>query len=85
MTILKEKCTYIAITQQLKKENYSFCRNIYTLQDYGAKPYRKKGYKIKTHNPRKRYYLRKYSARKSYLNPKKHVRKIGHLEHILTN
>jgi UDP-N-acetylglucosamine:LPS N-acetylglucosamine transferase len=85
MTILKEKCTYIAITQQLKKENYGFCRNIYTLQDYGAKPYRKKGYKIKTHNPRKRYYLRKYSARKSYLNPKKHVRKIGHLEHILTN
>ncbi|WMV43464.1 hypothetical protein MTR67_036849, partial [Solanum verrucosum] len=81
MEVLTEKCTNIQIQKQLKQNEMSFCKNVmYTTQSYDKgqnkpkKRYKKyKPYYNKQYN--KKYYLRKSSARKPYLNKDRHVRK----------
>ncbi|WMV29160.1 hypothetical protein MTR67_022545, partial [Solanum verrucosum] len=81
MEVLTEKCTNIQIQKQLKQNEMSFCKNVmYTTQSYDKgqnkpkKRYKKyKPYYNQQYN--KKYYLRKSSARKPYLNKDRHVRK----------
>ena len=79
MKILKTyrfcKCCEIQTQRQLKKCQYRFCKNIFTPQTYGMEENRKeKKYKpYKKYN--KRYFLKRSTRRKPYLDPSKHVRK----------
>lgn len=41
---LKEKCTYIQIQKQLKNQQYRFCKQIYTSQQYDAKTPKRQSY-----------------------------------------
>mgnify|MGYP004721523023 CR=1 FL=1 len=50
------------------------CKSIYTTQNYNKIKKKLKKYKKKNF-PRKTYYLRKFRARKPYLQKEKHVRK----------
>ena len=75
MKILKRKCSEIQTQRQLKKSQYRFCKNIFTPQTYGMEENRKeKKYKpYKKYN--KRYFLKRSTRRKPYLDPSRHVRK----------
>jgi len=63
----------------LKQGKTDFCKNIYTTQSYDqGKPqrkYRKPYQSRQEYKPKKKYYLRKSTARKPYLNKDRHVRK----------
>ena len=73
--ILKRKCSEIQTQRQLKKSQYRFCKNIFTPKTYGMEENRKeKKYKpYKKYN--KRYFLKRSTRRKPYLDPSRHVRK----------
>ena len=75
MKILKRKCSEIQTQRQLKKSQYRLCKNIFTPQTYGMEESRKeKKYKpYKKYN--KRYFLKRSTRRKPYLDPRRHVRK----------
>ena len=75
MKILKRKCSEIQTQRQLKKSQYRFCKTIFTPQTYGMEENRKeKKYKpYKKYN--KRYFLKRSTRRKPYLDPSRHVRK----------
>ena len=78
MEILTEKCTNIQIQKQLKQNEMSFCKNvIYTTQSYDKEKPKKKFKKRPYYQPynNRRYYLRRSSAKKPYLNKDRHVRK----------
>ena len=69
---LVEKCTEMQIVKQLKGE-YSFCRNIYTPQRYDKN---EKKIKPQVRRPfKRRFYLKRSTSRKPYLNKDHHVRK----------
>ena len=62
--------------QKWLKGKYSFCNQIYTLQQYSNdRRTRKSNKKSKKKYFRKKYYLRKSLARKPYLNKDRYVRK----------
>ena len=65
----------IAIQKQLKGEQ-SFCRNIFTVQNYEKEQRQKPKYNKRYRN-NKRYYLRRSNARKPHLLKDKHVRKFN--------
>ena len=71
MKILKRKCSEIQTQRQLKKSQYRFCKNIFTTQTYGMEENRKE----KKYKPYKRYFLKRSTRRKLYLDPNRHVRK----------
>ena len=75
MKILKRKCSEIQTQRQLKKSQYRLCKNIFTPQTYGREENRKeKNYKpYKKYN--KRYFMKRFTRRKPYLDPSRHVRK----------
>lgn len=74
---LVQRCTEIQISRQLKGEN-SYCKNIYTPQNYGSTNKEKnRPKKYKKYPNRERYFLRKSNARKPYLNKDKHVRRFN--------
>ena len=75
MKILKRKCSEIQTQRQLKKSQYRFCKNIFTPQTYGIEE-EKKERKYKRYKKfNKKYYLKRYTRRKLYIDPNKHVRK----------
>ena len=70
---LVEKCTEMQIVKQLKEE-YSFCRNIYTPQRYDKNDKVHKSFTVR--KPfEKKFYLKRSKSRKSYLSKEHHVRK----------
>ena len=75
MKILKKKCSKIQTQTQLKKTQYRCCKNIFTPQTYEMEENQKeKKYKpYKKYN--KRYFLKRSTRRKPYLDPNRHVRK----------
>lgn len=79
---LEEECTMITASKQLKSSSTNFCKNIYTVQQYGEEPraqarrsrsYQKprKGYK----RSRQIHTLRKSNKRAPFLQRDRHVRK----------
>ena len=57
-----------------KKSQYRFCKNIFTPQTYGIEEKKKKYKPYKKYN--KRYFLKRSTRRKPYLDPNRHVKKI---------
>ena len=75
MKILKRKCSDIQTQKQLKKSQYRFCKNIFTPQTYGMEEDRKEKKNKPYRKYNKRYFLKRYTRRKPYLDPNRHVRK----------
>ena len=60
----------------IKKSQYRFCKNIFTPQTYGIEEKKKKKKKYKPYKKyNKRYFLKRSTRRKPYLDPNRHVKK----------
>ena len=73
---LVDKCTCIQIQKQLKGDNFSFCNNIFTPQQYGIKDREYKPRHHKKYKGNKKYYqLRRSNDKRPFLEKSRHVRK----------
>ena len=73
--ILKRKCSEMQTQRQLKKSQYRFCKNIFTLQTYEMEEDRKEKKNKPYRKYNKRYFLKRSTRRKPYLDPDRCVRK----------